>query len=144
MFGKLKEMMAGGGNKLAGKTDLLEGLWAGVALTTYADGTADDAEIASAIEAMENHAVVGSAFKPHEIEAAGNKQLQRAKGGMAGKLALKRELAEAKAKNTFEEMEMLLMICIDVAAVSGDIDEKEKAVLKEIGKIIGVPADQFL
>jgi tellurite resistance protein len=39
---------------------------------------------------------------------------------------------------------MLLMICIDVAAVSGDIDEKEKAVLKEVGKIIGVPADQYL
>jgi tellurite resistance protein len=144
MFGKLKEMMAGGSNKLAGKTDLLEGLWAAVALVTYADGSANDDEVATAITSLENHAIVGAAFKAHEIEQAGNKQLARAKGGMAGKLALKRELAEAKAKNTFEEMEMLVMIALDVAMADGSVGDAEKAVLKDIGKIVGVPVDQYL
>ena len=45
---------------------------------------------------MANHATLGDAFKVSEVEAALNKQLDRAKGGMAGKLALKREIAEMK------------------------------------------------
>lgn len=144
MFGKLKEKLMGGASRISGKTDLLEGVCAGLALVIYADGSAGDDEIASGLSSLENHETISVAFKANEIEQAFNKQLNRAKGGMAGRLALKRELAEAKDKNTFEDMEMLLMIVIDAAAAEGGLDEKEKTVIREIGKTIGVTADSYL
>lgn len=144
LFGNLKEKLTGGASRISGKTDLLEGICAACALVAAADGDISDDEVASALDALKDHDTIGAAFKEHEIESAADKQLGRAKKGNAGRLGLRRELQEAKAKNAFEDMEMLMMIAIDVAAASGAVEPAERKVLIEIGKIVGVPAESYL
>lgn len=137
MFGKLKERLTGGANKLQGKTDLLEGICAMAALVAAADGDIEDSEVEATLSALTTHAVLGSAFGASEIERELDKQLTRANGGMAGKLALKREIAEMKDKNPSDELEMALMIAIDVAMADGELEPEEKPVLEDLAKRLG-------
>lgn len=144
MFGKLKERLTGGTQKLSGKTDLLEGICAMAALVACADGDIEDDEVAAALDALTSHATLGEAFTPQQIENAFDKQLKRAKGGMAGKLALKREIEEAKSKNATEELEMALMIAIDVSAADGTMEPEEKKVLEDLAKRLGFSLSAYL
>lgn len=144
MFGKLKERLTGGASKLTGKTDLLEGICAMAALVSAADGEIEDSEIGAILDALANHATISAAFKAPEVEAALNKQLARAKGGMAGKLALKREIAEMKDRNASDELEMAFVIAIDIAMADGEIEPAEKSVLDALGKSLGFSLGSYL
>lgn len=144
MFGKLKERLSGGAKKLQGKTDLLEGICAMTALVAAADGEIEDAEVGAIFDALTTHALLGEAFSSSEIERVLDAQLKRAKGGMAGKLALKREIEEMKAKNPSDELEMALMISIDVAASDGEIEPEEKPVLEDLAKRLGFSLSSYL
>ena len=144
MFGKLKERMTGGAKKLSGKTDLLEGICAMCALVACADGDIEDSEVAAALDALTSHALIGEAFQAQVIEAAFDKQLKRAKGGMAGKLALKREIAEAKDKNESSELEMAFMVAIDVSMADGEIEPAERKVLEDLGRSLGFNLSSYV
>lgn len=144
MFGKWKEKLSGGASKITGKTDLLEGIAAMAALVSAADGEIEDSEVGAILDALQNHSTMSAAFKAPEIEAALNKQLARAKGGMAGKLSLKREIAEMKDKNPTDELEMAFVIAIDIALADGEIEPAEKAVLDGLGKSIGFSLASYL
>lgn len=137
MFGKLKERLTGGAKRLQGKTDLLEGVCAMAALVACADGDIEDSEVEATLDALTGHATLGEAFGPSEIERALDKQLKRAKGGAAGKLALKREIEEMKAKNAADELEMALMIALDVASADGEVEPEERKVLDDLAKRLG-------
>ena len=144
MFGKLKEKLSGGASKISGKTDLLEGIAAMAALVSAADGEIEDSEVGAILDALNAHATLSAAFKAPEIEAALNKQLGRAKGGMAGKLALKREIAEMKDKNAHDELEMAFVIAIDVSLSDGEMEPAEKKVLDDLGKSLGFSLASYL
>lgn len=144
MFGKLKERLSGGSKKLSGKTDLLEGICAMAALVAMADGEIEDSEVEATLAALQAHATLGEAFSASEIERALDKQLSRAKGGMAGKLALKREIEEAKAKNAIDELEMALMVAIDVAMADGEMEPQERIVLEDLAKRLGFNLSSYL
>lgn len=144
MFGKLKEKLSGGAARLNGKADLLEAICAACVLVGSADGSLDDSEAATALDRILNHETLSVAFSTTQIEAAFDKQVKRAKAGMSGRLGLRREIEEAKAKSTAEDLEMLLVIAIDVAAADGDGGDKERKALRDIGQLIGLSADRYL
>lgn len=144
MFGALKDKFKGGTARLNGKMDLLEGICAACVMTGAASGDFSDDEAATALDRLLNHEVLSKAFSPTQIETAFDKQAKRAKSGMSGRLALRREIEDVKAKSSAEDCEMLLVIAIDVAATDGDIDTKELAVLRTIGQTVGLSADRYL
>jgi tellurite resistance protein len=144
MFAKLKERMTGGVSKMSGKLDLLEGIAAMSALVSCADGDIEDSEVEAVINSLAAHDTLSQAFTSSQMEAAVNKQFQRAKGGMAGKLGLKKEIDEAKSKNTSEEMEMALMIAIDVAMSDGEMEAPEKKVLDDLAKRLGFNLSAYI
>lgn len=144
MFGKLKERMTGGAQKISGKTDLLEGIAAMTALVSAADGEIEDSEVEAILGSLSTHQSLLTAFSSQQIEAALDKQLKRAKGGMAGKLALKREIAEMKNKNAADELEMAFVIAIDVAMADGEMEPAEKRVLEDLGKSLGFSLSSYL
>lgn len=63
---------------------------------------------------------------------------------MAGKLALKREIAEMKDKNTHDELEMAFVIAIDVSLSDGEMEPAEKKVLDDLGKSLGFSLASYL
>lgn len=144
MFGKLKEKLTGSTARLNGNMDLLEGICASCVLVGAADGDLSDDEAATALDRLLNHETLSKAFSGTQIEAAFDKQAKRAKSGMSGRLALRREVEDVKAKSSSEDCEMLLVISIDVAATDGDISPKELAVLRTIGQAMGLSADRYL
>lgn len=144
MFGKLKEKFAGGSKKLSGKTDLLEGIAAMSALVAAADGTIEDEEVGAVLDALTVHDTLSAAFTASQIEAAVNKQIKRAQGGAAGKLALKREIQEMKDKNTTDELEMAFAIALDVSMSDGEMEPAEKVVLDDLAKRLGFSLSAFL
>ena len=144
MFGKLKEKLTGGASRLNGKTDLLEGICAACVLVGAADGDLSDDEAAVALDRLLNHETLSAAFSATQIEAAFDKQAKRAKSGMSGRLGLRREVEEVKAKSSSEDCEMLLVIAIDVASADGDIGPKEMGVLRTIGQAMGLAPERYL
>lgn len=144
MFKKFAERLTGGAKKLSGKTDLLEGICAMAALVAIADGEIEDSEVEAALGALTSHATLGEAFTSAQIEAAFDKQLKRAKGGIAGKLSLKREIEEAKSKNTAEELEMAYVIAIDTSMADGTMEPEEKKVLEDLGKRLGLNLSSYV
>ena len=144
MFAKFMEKLAGGSKKLSGKTDLLEGICSMAALVAYAGGDLDDHELEAALNALQTHETLSGAFTGSQIEQALDKQLKRAKGGFAGKLALKKEIEEMKAKNSTEELEMAFMIALDVAMADGEIGPEEKKVMDDLGKRLGFSLSSYL
>lgn len=144
MFGKLKDKLTGGTARLNGKMDLLEGICAACVMTGAASGDFSDDEAATALDRLMNHETLSKAFSGTQIEAAFDKQAKRAKSGMSGRLALRREVEDVKAKSSAEDCEMMLVIAIDVASTDGDIDTKEMAVLRTIGQIVGLSVDRYI
>lgn len=144
MFGKMKEKLLGGASRLNGKTDLLEAICAGCVLVGSSDGDFSDDEAAIALERLLTHDTISVAFTATQIEQAFDKQAKRAKAGMSGRLGLRREVEEARSKSTAEDLEMLLVICIDVASADGDVGPKELAALKSIGQAVGLDPTRYL
>lgn len=144
MFGKIKEKLTGGASRLNGKTDLLEAICAATCLVGAADGELSDDEAGVAIDRLLNHETLSVAFSGTQIETAFDKQAKRIRQGMSGKLALRREVEEAKGKSTTDELEMLLVIAIDVAGADGDIGQKELDALNKIGQAIGLDPRRYL
>lgn len=138
MFGKLKEKLTGGATRLNGKADLLEAICAAIALVGSADGDLSDDEASTGLDRLLNHEILSVAFSATQIETAFDKQVKRVKQGMSGRLALRREIEEARNKSTADDLEMLLVIAIDVAGADGDIGPKEMTVLKTIGQAVGL------
>lgn len=144
MFGMLKDKLTGGAARLNGKMDLLEGICAACVLVGAADGDLSDDEGAVALDRLMSHETLSKAFTGTQIEAAFDKQAKRAKSGMSGRLALRREVEDVKAKSSAEDCEMLLVIAIDVAAADGDIGTKEMGVLRTIGQAMGLTVERYL
>lgn len=144
MFGKLMEKVKGGASRLNGKTDLLEAICAACVMVGAADGDLSDDEASVALDRLMNHETLSVAFSSTQIETAFDKQVKRAKQGMSGRVALRREIEEAKAKSTADDIEMLFMIAIDVAGSDGSIGDKERGALNTIGQTIGLSLARYV
>jgi tellurite resistance protein len=143
MFGKLKEMIGNGKNKLSGKTDLLEGIAAAAILVSAADGEIESEEIAVLIEALSANEALAAAFTETQISAIVDKMVKKAspnaagKIGMVGKIQLEKEVREVKSKSTSEDIELLLAILVDVASADGEIEPAEKVVVNKLASSLG-------
>ncbi len=149
MFGKLKEKLTGMTGKLSGNTDLLEMIAAGSILVAAADGDIDTNEIAVLVESLVGHETIGKAFSATQIERTVDKMVALAspnaagKIGAVGKMKLEKEIREARAKSSTEELEMALAIMVDVAGADDDgVEAAEKAVINKISSSLGL--GQFL
>ena len=108
------------------------------------DGKIDESEVEAVLNALMNHEALSAAFTGSQIETCVNKQIARAQGGMAGRLALRKEVEEMKAKGSSDELEMAFMIVIDVAMADGEIGDKEKAELDTLGKTLGFSLSSYI
>lgn len=146
LFTKLKATVAGAAQRLSGKTDLLEAIAAGSILVAAADGEIEGDEVAVLIESLKAHETIAAAFSENVIESTVQKMIDSAspnaagKIGMVGKLRLEKEVKEAKAKSSAEDIEMMLAIMVDVASADEDsIEPAEKAVINKIAASLGHP-----
>ena len=145
MLGFLKEKIAGGAKRLNGRAELLEAACAACVLVGAADGDLDDGEAAVALDRLLNHDMLSKAFTGTQIESAFDKQAKRAKAGISGRLGLKREVEEARAKLTAEDLEMVFVIAIDVASADGAIGDKKMKALRDLGQRLGgLSPDRYL
>ena len=144
MFGKLKELVAGGASKLTGKTDLLEAIAAGGILVSAADGEIEAEEVGVLIESLVGHEVLGASFTETQINQVVDRMIKKAspnaagKIGMVGKLALEKEVREVKAKSSSEDIVLMLAILTDIASSDDDgIEPAEKAMINKISNSLG-------
>lgn len=144
MFAKLKEKLSGSTARMTGSLDRLEAVCAAVVLVGAADGDMSDDEAAVGLDRLTNHDTISKTFSTTQIETAFDKQVKRAKQGMSGRLALRREIEEVKAKSSADECEMLLVIAIDVAAADGSIGDKEMVALKSVAQLVGLDVNRYL
>ncbi|MBU9710136.1 tellurite resistance TerB family protein [Paenibacillus sp. AK121] len=145
MLGFLKEKIAGGAKRLNGRADLLEAACAACVLVGAADGNLDVDEAGVALDRLLSHDTLSKAFTGTHIEAAFDKQAKRAKAGISGRVGLKREVEEARAKSTAEDLEMVFVIVIDVAGADGQIGDKEMKALRDLGQTLGgLSPDRYL
>jgi tellurite resistance protein len=139
MFSALKNLLTSGANKVAGKTDYLEGTTAICALVAAADGSIDDSEYEAAVNTIKANKTLGGAFPEHQISARLERDFDKAKT-RPGRLELKREIAEVK---DFDSKEMALMTALEVAD-QGGISDDEMKVLKECAGIFGLDLNKYL
>lgn len=143
MFGMLKEKLGGGAKRISGRADLLEATCAACALIASADGDIEDSEVIAAQESLFNHPTLSTAFKQSEIEAAANRMFSRSKGTM-GRIGLMKEIEQAKAKSTTDDLELILAVAVDVSRSDGDMEPQEMAVLQKIANALGLNLKAFL
>lgn len=141
MFAALKSKLTGSVKKFSGRKDFLEAVCAASALIAFADGNASDEEVDSAIKAITSNPQLSGAFSTREIETTADAMLNRAKGGRVGRNGLYREIEDV-AKDA-DMSETVLLTALDVAD-NGGIDDKEKAVLGEIAKRLGLNLTNYL
>lgn len=144
MFKMLKEKLGAATSRFSGRTDLLEGTCAAIALVSAADGDIEDAELGVAIEAMANHPTLSTAFSQSQIEQVANAMFKRAKGGAMGRIGLKKEIEQALAKSTSDDRELILAVAIDVSRGDGEMEAAEMKVLGEIASILRLDLRTYL
>ncbi len=140
MFGKLKEKLTGAGQRMAGRTDLLEAACAGAALMAAADGSIDDSEVSAAIDAVKTNETMAAAFNESQIATTMDRMLTKANGSFTGRAALKKELGDIPK----EDGETVFLVAMDVAFADGDFDETERKMAQEIAGIFGLNLNSYV
>ncbi len=137
MFGKADAAVS----RVSGRTDLLEACLASAALIAAADGNIDPEEAITAIDTVKNNETLGKAFDNLTIETTMNRMMARAKGGFSGQAQLYKEIGEIG--KSAEDAETVYLIALDVAFADGNCDAKERAVLSQLAKRLGVNAENW-
>lgn len=141
MLAALKQRLAGGANRLQGRTDLLEAVCASAALVAAADGSVEDDEIEGAIKAVKSNEALNVAFDTRQIETVMQKMLDRADGGRVGQMNLFAELDDISANA--EDAEMVLLTAMDIADADGEVDAAEKAMIKRIADRLQLKVENY-
>lgn len=141
MIGKLKNILSGGHNRLAGRTDLLEAVCAAAALVAAADGTIDDSEIEATAKAVSANEALNTAFEPRQIEGCIQRMLDRANGGRVGKMGLYKEIDDVSANA--DDAELVVLTALDIAEADGTVDPAEEQVMQNIAKRLGLKLDEY-
>lgn len=121
--------------------DLMEAIVAGAILVAYADGDCSAAELQkldSIISANDNLQHFGS-----ELGKTIDKYSTIMNAGvLIGRLKLMKELKDIEHDE--DQKTEAFIISIEVALADGEVDDKELAVLKEIGKAYGLNPEPIL
>lgn len=144
MLKMFKEKLAGAVSRLSGKTDLLEATCAACALVAAADGDIEDEELAATLEALQAHPTLSEAFGSSQIEACANTMFKRVKGGAMGRIGLMKEIEEARAKSSSDDIELVLAVAIDVSRSDGEMEPQEMAVLSKIATALRLDLKTYL
>lgn len=143
MFGLFKKKAAAAKVTLhkVENRDLMEAIVAGAVLVAFADGdcSSDELEkLQGIIESNDNLAHFGS-----EIGVTIDKySAMYESGARLAKVKLMKELKDVAADEA--QKEEAFIIAIEIADADGDIDEDELKVLKDIGKALGLNADNYI
>lgn len=120
--------------------DLMEAIVAGSLLVAFADGNCEDSELQNLeklIAANENLRHFGG-----EINTTIARFMSMFEAGpRMGKMKAMRELDDIKASPA--EIEEAFVMMIEIAEADGEIDDKELAVLKEVGGKLGVRLSDY-
>jgi tellurite resistance protein len=126
--------------KYQGNKDYLEAVCAAAALIAAADGDIEDAEVKSTIELIKNNDTLSAIYQPRDIEDTMARMLAKAKG-MAGRIALKRELQDIRGDATKAE-DVFAMAC-DVSMSDGEMEPQEVEMLKSIAQVLGLDPKRY-
>lgn len=139
MFGKKRAEAAAKMHKVNNR-DLMEAIVAGSIMVMYADGTVEASELEKLeklIQSNDNLKHFGS-----EINTCIAKFTDMfSAGALMGKMKAMRELDDIKA--TSEECEEAFVMMVEIALADGEIDDKEAAILKEVGQKLGVRVSDY-
>lgn len=141
LLSKLRGQFKGSVAKVSGRTDFLEAVCAAAALVAWADGNADDTEIAAAIKAVTSNKELLGAFDSRTIELTADQMFTRAGGGRVGRMGLEKEIKDIASDPDIAEI--VLVTALDVAD-SGGISDEEKAVLGKIAKTLGLDLNKYM
>lgn len=144
MFGKMFKKKATAAKVTLHKVenrDLMEAIVAGAVLVAYADGDCSSQELEKLqgiIESNDNLKHFGS-----EIGATIDKYSNMYESGQRiAKMKLMKEIDDVQADE--EQKIEAFIIAIEIADADGEIDDKELAILKEIGKKLGLNPDNYI
>jgi len=142
MFGFLKKKFGEGKAELkkVENRDLMEAIVGGSLLVAASDGSIDDEELISLEKQIESNPSLshfGSEIgkEIHRFE----KMLDS--GFRLGKMKIMREISDVKSSP--EESEEVFVNMLTIAEADGEIDDKELAILKEVGKTLNINLSEF-
>ena len=136
MLKALKERLAGGANRLQGRTDILEAVTAAAALVAIADGEIEDSEVEATVKAVKANEALNTAFDSRQIEGAIQRMLDRAQGGRVGQMGLYKEIRDVAGST--EDAELVYLTALDIAEADGEVEPQEQTVLAKIAKELGI------
>lgn len=143
MFGLFKKKAAAAAvtlHKVENK-DLMEAIVAGAVLVANADGEASAEELtklSGIIENNDNLKHFGSAIGQTIDKYMGMYE----SGRRLAKSKLMKEIADVQADE--DQKVEAFIIAIEIADADGEIDDAEMAVLREIGKVLGLNPDNYI
>lgn len=124
---------------MEGNKDFLEGVCAGIALVSAADGDIEESEKTKALQVVKNHAKLGALYKqPGQIEEVMTRMLGLATT-KSGRLQLHREIEEVKTKIGDRQMlEDIIAVMVDIAEADGEIEPAELKVIHSVATKLGI------
>ncbi|MGB1291773.1 MAG: tellurite resistance TerB family protein [Pseudoalteromonas sp.] len=120
--------------------DLMEAIIGGSLLVAAADGSIDDEELVS----LEKQVSSNDSLKHFGAEIGktiNNFEKQLESGFRIGKMKILREIADIK--NNPADAEEVFVNMLTIAEADGEIDEKELAILKEVGQTLGIRLSEY-
>lgn len=133
-FLKRKGQDAAANMKKLENKDLMEAIVGGCLLVAYADGDCSDEEILNLDGLIQSNPAL-SHFGSEITNTINTFEQQLKTGFRVGKLKIMREIKDIK--NNPEDAEEVFINMITIAEADGEVDEKETAVLKEVGQALG-------
>jgi len=142
MFGMLKKKFGAANAELkkVENRDLMEAIVAGSLLVAAADGDIGEDELVSLEKLIaSNDALAHFGGEINKTIAKFETMLEA--GPRIGKMKILKEIADIK--NNPEEAEEVFLTMLTIAEADGEIDDKEMAVLKEVGSKLGIRISDY-
>lgn len=142
MFGMLKKKLGSATaevHKIENR-DLMEAIVAGSILIAAADGNIDESEMMTLEKLISSNDSL-THFGAEISKTMGKFESMMDAGPRIGKMKVLKEIADIK--NNPEEAEEVFLTMVTIAEADGEIDDKEMAILKEVGMKLGVRLSDY-
>lgn len=142
MFGLLKKKFgaATAEVKKIENRDLMEAIVAGSILIAAADGDISESEMVTLEKLISSNDAL-THFGAEISKTMGKFEAMMDAGPRLGKMKVLKEIADIK--NNPEEAEEVFLTMVTIAESDGEIDDKEMAILKEVGMKLGVRLSDY-
>jgi len=139
MFGKKAGAAKAEISKLKNK-DLAEALVGACLLVAYADGNCDSSEVENLNKQLDAHPSLAG-YGADIGKMVDNFSNRLDAGWLIGKTQIMREIKDCT--HDANEAEDVFVAAITIAQADGDVDDKEKAILVEIGKALNLKLQDY-